>query len=163
MVNQAANSNEGDDTYFLNHEQGPTWTSSVTYKKNQNTSYDLGESFESRTESVIFGSYFFLSDTILYHKVNRYTWLNYVSEMGGLLKSLSAFVGYFMYIHHKRSQAAHVMTNVYFKENSESKKFIAPTKFRKKIKIKVDNKSQEDIEHEGGDEDQRKPNDFDEN
>ena len=50
------------------------------------------------------------------------------------------------------------MTNVYFKENSESKKFIAPTKFRKKNK--VDTKSQEDIQHEGGDEDQNNPNGF---
>ena len=75
----------------------------MTYKKSQNTSYDLGETFESRIEDVIFGSYFFLSETILYHKVNRYTIVQFVSDMGGLLKSLSFFIGILMYAHHKRS------------------------------------------------------------
>ena len=84
---------------------------------------DLGETFRPQTDEVIFGSYFFLSETLVYHKLNRYTTTTYVTEMGGLMKSISFFVGFFMYFYQTRSQAAHVMTNLYFKENSASKNF----------------------------------------
>ena len=53
--------------------------------------------------------------------MNRYTALSFLSEMGGLLKSLSFFAGFFMSIYNSRNTAALVMTNLYFKEVTNKK------------------------------------------
>ena len=67
-----------------------------------------------------------------------YNGLSYLSEMGGLLKSLSVFLGFFMTIYNSRNTAALVMSNLYFKE-----RFV---KTNKTNKTKNDSKSESDDE-----------------
>lgn len=96
------------DYYFLNSRLGPVWTSKI-WKKTENITDDGGKTFNLVQDRVLFGTYFFLDDLVNVHKLNRYNAFGFLSQIGGLLNTLTLVIGFFMVTYNSRATASSVI------------------------------------------------------
>ena len=80
----------------------------------ENVTDDGGRTYKLESEEVIFGAYFFLSDKKIDYQMKRYDIFSYLSQIGGLLNTVTVSVSIFMIIYNGKASAASIIQNMYF-------------------------------------------------
>lgn len=119
-VNKASSSDarysitsDSNDYFFLNTELGPAWTSS-SWVKPENTTDDKGVTWSTQADEIIFGAYFFLAEVRGVHTLSRYNTFSFLSQIGGLVNTLTLLFGVFMIVYNKQASATEVIKHMYF-------------------------------------------------
>ena len=110
---------------FFDIVQISPWIGSI-YKANYNMTYDL-KNYEVNFRSVIFGSYFFLSDDRIEHQRTVFTMQDVMAKFGGMCRLVFAFFGFIGLQLNQKMLFAKYIRNMYFKrsknENLEAIRF----------------------------------------
>lgn len=80
----------------------------------ENITDDGGKTFETYSDEVLFGAYFFLSDVEVLHKLNRYDLFSFFSQIGGLLNTIIFSISIFMITYNGKATASSVIQNMYY-------------------------------------------------
>lgn len=83
-------------------------------KWTENITDDGGLTYHTESEDVIFGTYFFLDEKMMDFQLQRYNLFSFLSEIGGLLSTVTLSVGSIMILYTGRATDASVMQNMYF-------------------------------------------------
>ena len=106
---------KGQEFSFLRINSLPAWTASE-YKVSQNTSFDGGLTFKTTQKQVLFGAYFFLSDSReTHHRVAKNV-LALISELGGFFSSVIVIFSIIGNTINRRLFLTKVIEDLYFKE-----------------------------------------------
>lgn len=79
---------------FFDYEAGPVWVGNNNVETG-NRSSDGGKTWAVEKRDIIFGSFFFVSEDIVVHTQNTYTFFDFLSDFGGLFH---LFVLAFFYV-----------------------------------------------------------------
>ena len=83
----------GEEVYkFFKVIAGPVWIS-TSYTSEQYVSTDGGKTYDNEEEVMLFGTYFFLSNTRTIHMRSLYNIVRFLSEIGGIQASVMVIFG----------------------------------------------------------------------
>ena len=76
--------------------KGPVWIGEL-WRENGDRSYDGGKTWVEKEDKLkMFGAFFFLSEDIVKHTSNTYTFYDYLSDFGGIFQTF--ILGFFIII-----------------------------------------------------------------